>query len=62
MFPNKLKYYRRIVRQMSLYGLSYLTGIAESTIDKYEKGSLRPKTKDLIRLANALEIPTYELI
>lgn len=41
--------------------LGELCGIAEPTIRRYEAGSLKPKLETIEKIANALEVSSYEL-
>lgn len=42
--------------------LGELCGMPDSAIRKYESGRITPKLHTLKRIANALEVPIYDLI
>ncbi len=42
--------------------LSELTGIAEATIIRYEKGKFKPNIKQVERIAEALNVPPYNFL
>ena len=58
---ENIKKYRK-KRGMTQKELGQLCGIAETTIRRYELGSLNPKYETLEKIAKALEIPYTQLI
>lgn len=53
---------RRKAMKYSLRTLSLLTGIGEETLRGYEKGQTVPTMPRLVKIANALECTTNDLI
>lgn len=54
--PERLKFFR-LSSNISQTQLSKLTGVSESSIQKYELGIRTPKIQTLEKFANSLEIP-----
>ena len=61
IFGLKLKQIRT-ERNLSLYGLSKITGLSKSYLNEIEKGKKYPKTDKIILLAKALEISYDQLV
>lgn len=52
----------RTSKQLSQLQLAELTGISIRVIQSYETGARKPKLEQLIRIANALEVPFSDLV
>lgn len=62
MLKDKLKTIRE-EKGMTKYRLSQITGLNESTIMRYENGTIKKISLDnLIKICNALEIDVKEVI
>ena len=61
IFGLKLKQIRGR-KNLSLFGLSKLTGLSKSYLNEIEKGKKYPKTDKIALLAEKLEIPYDNLV
>lgn len=61
IFGLKLKQLRN-KKNLSLFGLSKLTGLSKSYLNEIEKGKKYPKTDKIVLLAEKLEIPYDSLV
>lgn len=61
IFGLKLKQVR-LKRDLSLFGLSKLTGLSKSYLNEMEKGKKYPKTDKIALLADKLEVPYDSLV
>lgn len=56
-----IKYYR-LIKGMKATELAKLTGLTRSSISAYEKGIQMPTGKNILRIAEVLEVEPKELI
>ena len=49
-------------KNLSLFGLSKLTGLSKSYLNEIEKGKKYPKTDKIVTLSEALEVPYDHLV
>ncbi|MBP2831683.1 helix-turn-helix domain-containing protein [Aquimarina sp. U1-2] len=61
IFGLKIKQIRT-ERDLSLFGLSKLSGLSKSYLNEIEKGKKYPKTDKIIKLAETLEVPYDHLV
>ena len=61
VFGLKLKQVR-VKKNLSLFGLSKLTGLSKSYLNEIEKGKKYPKTDKIALLAEKLEVPYDSLV
>ncbi|TYP77289.1 helix-turn-helix domain-containing protein [Aquimarina intermedia] len=61
IFGLKIKQIRN-EKELSLFGLSKLSGLSKSYLNEIEKGKKYPKTDKIIRLAETLEVPYDSLV
>lgn len=61
IFGLKIKQIRT-ERDLSLFGLSKLSGLSKSYLNEIEKGKKYPKTDKIIKLAETLEVPYDQLV
>ncbi len=61
IFGLKIKQIRT-ERNLSLFGLSKLTGLSKSYLNEIEKGKKYPKTDKIVVLSEALEVPYDHLV
>ena len=61
VFGLKLKQIR-LKKNLSLFGLSKLTGLSKSYLNEIEKGKKYPKTDKIVLLAEKLEVPYDSLV
>ena len=60
IFGNRLKQARKAIG-LSLRNLANLVGLSHTAIQKYEKGETFPSSDNLIKLAEAIQIPVEHL-
>nr|WP_236669011.1 XRE family transcriptional regulator [Aquimarina mytili] len=61
IFGLKIKQIRT-EKDLSLFGLSKLSGLSKSYLNEIEKGKKYPKTDKIIKLAETLEVPYDQLV
>lgn len=61
IFGLKIKQ-KRTEKDLSLFGLSKLSGLSKSYLNEIEKGKKYPKTDKIIKLAETLEVPYDNLV
>ncbi|NKI33160.1 helix-turn-helix domain-containing protein [Croceivirga thetidis] len=61
VFGLKLKQ-QRLKKELSLFGLSKLTGLSKSYLNEIEKGKKYPKTDKIALLAEKLEVPYDSMV
>ncbi|MEW7290216.1 helix-turn-helix domain-containing protein [Aquimarina sp. 2304DJ70-9] len=61
IFGLKIKQIRT-EKELSLFGLSKLSGLSKSYLNEIEKGKKYPKTDKIIKLAETLEVPYDQLV
>ena len=58
---SKIKYYR-LIKGMKATELAKLTGLTRASISAYEKGIQMPTGKNILRIAEVLEVEPKDLI